>query len=292
MIHSMTGYGLATGIVGRLSVTIQVKSVNTRYVDIFIKFPGVSVDFEQEIRARLQQRVTRGRLDLFVEVRSPEGDIRAVNLDAARGYLAQLRLLKTELGITEDIQLRDILTLPGILESIEREAFTESSFQKGFLKLLDDALDQLMVMRRQEGEILAGVIRDRLAIIGRDLEECARFQKENKDFYRQRLQKRIEELLPERDRLDPTRFNQEVAYLADRSDIAEEIDRFRAHIRQFGQSLDEGSPAGKKLDFIVQEMNREVNTILSKSEIRDIKERGIEIKSEIEKIREQVQNIE
>lgn len=292
MIHSMTGYGLASGIVGRLSVTIQVKSVNTRYVDIFIKFPGVSVDFEQEIRARLQQRVTRGRLDLFVEVRSPEGDIRAVNLDAARGYLAQLRLLKTELGVTEEIRLRDILTLPGILESIEREAFTESTFQKGFLALLDDALDQLLAMRRREGDILASVIADRLDVIERDLEESASFQEGNKDFYRQRLQKRIEEILPERDRLDPTRFNQEVAYLADRSDIAEEIDRFRAHIRQFRQTLDEGGPAGKKLDFIVQEMNREVNTILSKSEIREIKERGIEIKSEIEKIREQVQNIE
>jgi uncharacterized protein (TIGR00255 family) len=231
-------------------------------------------------------------VDVFVEIRTPNGDIRGINFDTARGYHIQIQQLIKQLGISEPVSVRDLLTLPGTLESADQNPFSDKEFQQKFMDLFLEAVDQMKNMRAQEGENLTRVIKDRLSSMSEDIETIASLQQDHKLYYRERLERRLTELLAKKEQIDPDRLHQEVAYMADRSDISEEVDRFRSHLNQFEKTLSGDSPAGKKMDFILQELHREVNTILSKTDLIAIKERGIEIKSGLEKIREQIQNIE
>ncbi len=292
MLYSMTGYGVETQILEGVTATIQIKSVNTRYLDIFIRFPGVPPEFEQVLRERIKARVSRGRIDFAVDIRSAATDIRHLNTEVAVRYADELQLLRSTLGLQDEIRIRDLMALPGVLETTETNITESEAFQAGFLELLNSALDQFIAMRAREGEALQEVIRQRLATIEEDLGRIAAGQDENRALQFDRLHRRLEEILSGKVQLDEARLVQEVAYLTDRTEIAEELDRFHSHIRQFRDTLDEGSPAGKKLDFILQEMNREINTILSKTDIMDISRCGINVKAELEKIREQIQNVE
>lgn len=292
MLNSMTGYGTSSGAIAGREVAVQIRSVNARYLDIYIKGPNLPVELEQRIRERLKFRVQRGRVDVLVETPAPAGGARTVNLEAAHGYLAQLQLLKEELQLAGEIRLADLLPLPGLLEGADPGFIAGEAVLAGFMTLLDGALDNFTRMRAQEGENLLGGLGLRLDGIETDLAGIVELQEQNRQHYFERLRRRLGELLSPSNPLDENRLAQEVAYLADRSDIAEEIDRFHSHLQQFRKALAEGSPAGKKLDFILQELNREINTVLSKTELMEISRRGLNIKAELEKIREQVQNIE
>lgn len=292
MIHSMTGYGVLSRTIQGREVTLQIKSVNGRYLDIYMKGPSLPVDLDQAMKERLKARLSRGRVDLFVDVTSSQGDVRTLNPDAARAYYSQLETLRVSLGLSEPVTLKDVLGLPGVLEGASGDYMSDAEFQSGVLALLEDVLDQFLRMRATEGETLGKIIQERLDVIEADVDAIAVLQKDVAQGYRDKLRKRISELLEGTAALDEGRLAQEVAYLADRSEIAEELDRFRSHIRQFRKALSQGGPLGKKLDFLVQEMNRETNTIQSKSDLLEVNHRGINIKAELEKIREQIQNLE
>ena len=292
MIHSMTGFAVVSQEIGPRTVTIQMKSVNNRTMDVFIKFPGVAVDFEQSLREAVKSRIQRGRVDVWIEVRSPKSDVPALNLEAARQYLSQLGVLQRELGAAEPVALRDIVGLPGLFAAAEDNFLADPEFQGAVRALLGKALDQFIRMRRQEGENLERVVRERLDAMAAAVDQIGLRQDDIRQDIFEKWKKRLAELLPEGQPVDEGRLLQEAAYMAEKADIAEEIDRFRSHVQQFREVLAANAPAGKKLDFILQELNREVNTILSKTERLEISRVGIELKADVEKIREQVQNFE
>jgi uncharacterized protein (TIGR00255 family) len=288
----MTGFAVVSQEIGPRTVTIQMKSVNNRTLDVYVKFPGVAVDFEQSLRDAVKARIQRGRVDLWVEVRSPKSDVAALNLEAARQYLAQLGLLQREIGSSEPVALRDIVGLPGLFAAAEDNFLADPEFQAAVRALLGKALDQFIRMRRQEGENLERGVRERLDSMAAAIDQIGLRQDDIRRDIFDKWKKRLAELLPEGQPVDEGRLLQEAAYMAEKADIAEEIDRFRSHVQQFREVLAADAPAGKKLDFILQELNREVNTILSKTERLDISRVGIELKADVEKIREQVQNFE
>jgi uncharacterized protein (TIGR00255 family) len=292
MIHSMTGFAVVSGEIGDRTVTVQMKSVNNRALDVYVKFPGVAVDFEQGLRDAVKARIQRGRVDVWIEIRSAEAEVPALNLEAARLHLAQLTALQREMGAAEPVALRDLLGLPGLFTAGEDNFLSDPEFQAAVKKLLGQALDRFVAMRRQEGENLEQVVRERLDAMAAAIDGIAGRQDDVRLEYFEKWRKRLKEILGESVPLDEGRLLQEAAYLAEKADIAEEIDRFRSHLQQFREALAGGSPVGKKLDFILQEMNREVNTILSKTERLDLSRTGIELKADVEKIREQVQNFE
>jgi uncharacterized protein (TIGR00255 family) len=292
MIHSMTGFAVVSGEIGDRTVTVQMKSVNNRALDVYVKFPGVAVDFEQGLRDAVKARIQRGRVDVWIEIRSAEAEVPALNLEAARLHLAQLTALQREMGAAEPVALRDLLGLPGLFTAGEDDFLSDPEFQAAVKKLLGQALDRFVAMRRQEGENLEQVVRERLDAMAAAIDGIAGRQDDVRLEYFEKWRKRLKEILGESVPLDEGRLLQEAAYLAEKADIAEEIDRFRSHLQQFREALAGGSPVGKKLDFILQEMNREVNTILSKTERLDLSRTGIELKADVEKIREQVQNFE
>ena len=292
MIHSMTGFAVVSQEIGPRTVTIQMKSVNNRTLDVYVKFQGVAVDFEQSLRDAVKARIQRGRVDVWIEVRSPKSDVSVLNLEAARQYLAQLGELQREVGTGEPVAVRDIVGLPGLFATAEDNYLADPEFQGAVRALLGKGLDHFIRMRRQEGENLERGVRERLDAMAAAVDQIGLRQEDIRRDIFDKWKKRLAELLPEGLPVDEGRLLQEAAYMAEKADIAEEIDRFRSHVQQFREVLAADAPAGKKLDFILQEMNREVNTILSKTERLEISRVGIELKADVEKIREQVQNFE
>lgn len=292
MIHSMTGFAVVSQEIGPRTVTIQMKSVNNRTLDVYVKFQGVAVDFEQSLRDAVKARIQRGRVDVWIEVRSPKSDVSVLNLEAARQYLAQLGTLQREVGTGEPVAVRDIVGLPGLFAAAEDNYLADPEFQGAVRALLGKGLDHFIRMRRQEGENLERGVRERLDAMAAAVDQIGLRQEDIRRDIFEKWKKRLAELLPEGLPVDEGRLLQEAAYMAEKADIAEEIDRFRSHVQQFREVLAADAPAGKKLDFILQEMNREVNTILSKTERLEISRVGIELKADVEKIREQVQNFE
>lgn len=292
MIHSMTGFAVVSQEIGPRTVTVQMKSVNNRTLDVYVKFQGVAVDFEQSLRDAVKARIQRGRVDVWIEVRSPKSDVPALNLEAARQYLSQLGELQREIGSAEPVALRDIVVLPGLFAAAEDNYLADPEFQAAVRALLGKGLDQFIRMRRQEGENLERVVRERLDVMAAAVDQIGLRQDDIRRDLFDKWKKRLAELLPGGLPVDEGRLLQEAAYMAEKADIAEEIDRFRSHVQQFREALSADAPAGKKLDFILQELNREVNTILSKTERLEISRIGIELKAGVEKIREQVQNFE
>lgn len=292
MITSMTGFGMVSGTVSDRQVNLQVRSVNSRYLDLYLKFPNCPADLEQSMKNRVKDFAFRGRVDILVEISSAAGNARTINQEAARAYWDQLWKLGDHLGVKRDVRLAELLMLPGVMEGADNGFLTEPEFHQGVMRLLDEALEQHRRMRREEGRNLQSAIEQCLAALEENLELIGQLRRQNSQHFHQKLKTRLTELLDASTPVDPGRLAQEVAYLADRADITEEMDRFRSHLQQFRKTLAEGSPAGKKLDFILQEMHRECNTMLSKSDLLDISQRGIYMKSELEKVREQIQNLE
>lgn len=294
MIKSMTGYGKAETVLAGRKFTMEMRSVNHRFLEISLRLPGMLSPLEGEFKKRIGERFSRGRIEATLRVNGEanaenEGRL-TLNLPLIRNYHALLVQMKGELRLEDEITLA---MMAGF-----RDAFVPAetvqdpvSLWEGLSPVLDEAIRTLTEMREKEGEILGHDLAARLDAISCCLEGIARRAPHVVLDYQKRLTDRIRELT-EGVAIDETRLLQEVAIMAERSDITEEVVRFRSHIGQFKDLLAGVDAAGRKIDFLIQEMGREINTIGSKSGDAEISRSVIEIKSELAKLREQVQNIE
>ncbi len=292
MVLSMTGFGRAKAEDGNIEIEIELKSINHRYLDINLRIPRSLNFLEDSIRRTLQNSVKRGRIELYLNYKNNNPDKTSVSLNEslAQSYIENLSILADRFGLNKNIDLSVLAAIEDIFVVTESEEDTDL-----LTRLVTDALDQalatLLQMRQKEGSFLVDDILKRTSLINTILDEIESRSLLVVEEYRIKLEARLKELLKTTE-LDENRFSTEVAYYADRSNITEEIIRLRSHISQLKQTMDKGGSVGRKLDFIIQEMNREINTIGSKSGDVEITNRVVEVKSEIEKIREQIQNIE
>lgn len=295
-MYSMTGYGRAAVEREGRQLTLELKSVNHRFLDIAPRIPRSLGFLEDEMRRRIGTRVARGHVDVFATYRNLREDARTVQVDrglflAYRRALAQLAGEQGQEGeaLADDRSLMKLAKLPDVLVVTEAEEDKEALaalMDQG----LDQALDMLCQMRRREGEALKADMLGQLEGL-RGLVEAIRARyPQTVAQYQVRLKERMEELLSTP--VEEARLLQEVALMADRSAISEELVRLDSHIAQMREAMDSGQPVGRKLDFIVQELNREVNTISSKSQDIPITQAVVAAKAQIEKLREQVQNVE
>ena len=291
MIKSMTGYGRASDSSDAGELSIEIKSVNHRFRDISAKLPQKLSFLDNDIRKEIESVVTRGKVDAFISLEN-KGETRAmeVNLPLARGYYEAIKSLKKELSIEGDMTLSELASVKDIIRSAEAPV-DEASIRSLLFPVLSRALASLNEMRTREGETLKADLLDRISAIGTLSRQIEAKQPELTRLYAQKLEKRIAEL-SEAAPVDEGRIAQEVAIMTEKSDVTEEVVRLASHLKQVGEFLESKEPVGRKLDFLIQEMNREVNTIGSKSNDAEISRKVVEMKAEIEKIREQVQNIE
>ena len=292
-MKSMTGYGKSMVTGDDFSVSVDLKTVNNRFLDIHLRVGAELASLEPSIKKRISSRLSRGRVDVTVSMERVSQIAYEINRPLIAGYVSALKQLQQDFDISGELDINVIARIPGALQPA-RNGIDER--MTGALdKAVDQALDELEKMREQEGEALKIELRDRVQKIETLVPIIEASAAGLADAYRQRLQKRIGELLNRAGQvveIDPVRLAQEVAYLADRSDVSEEMVRLRSHLSQFQEALDAPGEAGKMLDFLLQELNREANTTLSKSTDLVIKEAGLAIKAEVEKLREQVQNVE
>ena len=275
------------------SVSVDLKTVNNRFLDIHLRVGSELASLEPSIKKRISSRLSRGRVDVTVSMERVSQIAYEINRPLIAGYVSALKQLQQDFDISGELDINVIARIPGALQPA-RNGIDER--MTGALdKAVDQALDELEKMREQEGEALKTELRERVQKIEALVPIIEASAAGLADAYRLRLQKRIGELLNRAGQvveIDPVRLAQEVAYLADRSDVSEEMVRLRSHLSQFQEALDAPGEAGKMLDFLLQELNREANTTLSKSTDLVIKEAGLAIKAEVEKLREQVQNVE
>lgn len=292
MTKSMTGYGKAETGTGDGKLTVEIRSVNHRYGEVSVKLPRAFLPLETEIRRRIADRLKRGKIDVFVQFETATGSAQApqVNLPLAKAYHDAFVGIRQALGMGEPVSLgliaaqRDVLVSQETTPDLDRIA-------TDLYAVLDSALESLEDMRLREGEALAAEISGRLATVTGLVQQVANRAPVAVAGNMERLRERISRLLGETP-LDEARLAQETAIMADRMDITEELVRLQSHFRQFSATLALAEPVGRKLDFLLQEMNREVNTIGSKANDGEIATLVVDLKAELEKVREQVQNIE
>jgi len=290
----MTGFGRGTVAGEDFKVAVEIKTVNNRYLDIHLRLSQELSSLEMNIRKLISSRLSRGRVDLNISFERSATTTYEINRPLVAGYINVLREIQQEFNLAGDVDIASVIRLPGALTTA-RDGLDEASVA-GIERAIGEALDDLERMRESEGAALAGEMRGRVARIEAEVPVIESAAEGLGDAYRQRLQKRIGELVNRGGgptvELDAGRLAQEVAYLADRSDISEELVRLRSHLEQFRATVDSPGEVGKRLDFLLQELNREANTVLSKSTEVSIKDAGLAIKAEVEKLREQVQNVE
>jgi uncharacterized protein (TIGR00255 family) len=291
MIKSMTGYGQGSSESEEFSVRVEVRSVNNRFLDLHLRLPQELSSQEISLKKQIQSALKRGRVDVTVSVEQTKAASFEINRPLVFGYLKALAELKNEFGLTDEPSLELVAKLPGAMQASQQPGQLEASLVNGLTDALGAALEALISMRSSEGRELANEINARLARIEAELPAIESEAGKLPAIYRDKLARRLEELLPAGS-VDETRLAQESVILADRSDISEEIARLKSHIAQMRSVVTSTEEAGKRLDFLLQEMNREANTILSKSGDLTISDAAIVIKTEVEKLREQAQNVE
>ena len=292
MIRSMTGYGSAKGTAAGFAITIELRSVNNRYLDLGIKLPRGFLFAESEIKNYIQKKVSRGKLDFFLTLDSVESDqtkIR-VNTRLAEAYRNAITEIGQNLELPASVSALDIARFPDVL-SLEKEELDQDAFLQQLFPLLDTALEDFNAMRAREGEKLAEDLLQKADHIEEMVMAVERQAPNTVSAYRERLEAKLREVLADTSAAEE-RLIAEAAIFADRVATDEETVRLHSHLSQFRKLMEEGSPIGRKLDFLIQEFNREANTIGSKCQDSEIAYLVVELKSEIEKIREQVQNIE
>jgi len=298
--RSMTGYAMVRGEFHGWAVRVSVKSVNHRFLDIKLRIPDSLEPYEHRLRQVVRARIHRGHLDVHVSAEPGEGAPVHVNQELLKKYVRAAEELRNETGGETELDVVSLLRLPGVitgLASVLPETDEEQEeFGVALEKYLQEALVKMDEMRKIEGRHLAEDLRARVVNIGEETEKVRDLVATLRPAFARRLEARLRDLLGDTT-VEPARLAQEAALLAERSDISEELDRLRSHLQQFTKLLDGAGELGKKLDFLLQEMHREANTMLSKtpgveSEALAITGLALEIKAEIEKLREQVQNIE
>ena len=291
MIKSMTGYGKATISENLRNYQIEIKSVNHRYLDISVKMPRVLSYLEEEVKKEISSKVRRGKIDVFItfENNSTEGKEIKINTEIANMYISELKKLAEQENILSNIEVIDISKFPDVL-SIQNVQEDET-IKKEVLEVTKMATEKLVQMREIEGRKMAEDILRRIELIQNNISEISSLSTGLIKEYVVKLEKRIKEILDNQD-VDESRLAQEVVIYADKCSIEEEVTRLKSHISQLEKLLNSDEAVGKKLDFIIQEMNRETNTIGSKANNLEITNGVIDIKTELENIREQVHNIE
>ncbi len=289
----MTGFGRGAVSNENFAVAVEIKTVNNRFLDLNLRLSNELQSLEANLKRAIQSRLSRGRVDVFVNYERTSEIVYELNRPLISGYISALKQMQTEFNLTGEPDFNYIARLPNALQTKAEDLSEE--FIKALETAVSIALDELEQMREVEGESLKNDLENLLAEIESHLPKIESESANVADEYAQRLQKRIENFLSKSDsqiEVDQGRLAQEVAYLADKSDIAEEITRLKSHIEQYRGIIAEEKEVGKRLDFLTQELNREANTIASKTNNLIVKESALQIKSAIEKIREQIQNVE
>ena len=292
MIRSMTGYGSAKGEAAGLSLSVELKSVNNRYLDVSVKLPRALLFAEEPIKKAVAAHISRGKVDVFVTADASGGDSVEVRVNTAllRGYMDALTKVRDEFGVTDDMSLMGLCRMPEVL-STERRELDADELTAGLLGILEQALAGYDAMREREGEKLRDDVLSRLEEIGRLTGIVEQRSPQTVAEYRARLEQKLREAL-EGLPIDDARILTECAVFADKVAVDEETVRLRSHISQLRGMAEGASPIGRKMDFLIQELNRESNTIGSKCQSADIARVVVDLKAEIEKIREQIQNVE
>jgi uncharacterized protein (TIGR00255 family) len=291
MIRSMTGFGAGRGAVNGEEVDVEVRSVNHKYCEVKVRLPRELGALEHEVVRTVKERLARGGVDVAVR-RTSSGSLVAprVDIGLAESYARAFAELQARLGLPGGVTLAEVIAAEGVVRLDERPIDVEI-VGEALRRAVTAALTQLLAMRGREGEALARDLVARLDELERLVGRVAELAPQSVEQYRTRLAERVAELSRGM-AIDPARLAQEVAVFADRTDVAEEITRLRSHVAQVRALLGVSEPAGRKLDFLVQEMHREANTIGSKSQNADIAGVVVALKAEIERMREQVQNVE
>lgn len=293
MIRSMTGYGRGENIQDDRKFTVEIKSVNHRYNDITIKLPRTMNYIEDTIKKKLTQQISRGKTDvsIFFSTSSKEDIKISIDEALADSYINKFRELKNIYNLKDDISFSLLASFPDII-TVEKKEIDTDTMVKILMPAVERALNEFILLREREGAALKEDILIKLKHISKMVENIKIRSPKTVLEYKDKLQSRLNELLINNKEIDEARIITEVTIFADRSSVDEEVTRLISHIKQMESILDEKETIGRKLDFLVQEMNRESNTICSKSNDIEITQITIDLKSEIEKIREQVQNIE
>jgi len=289
---SMTGYGRGVGSSLNYTITIDIKSINHRYLEIYFKIPKSYSFLEDSLRRVLTSKISRGKIEVSVSIEkfSPEAITVKLNRSLLTSYFKAIEELTSDFNIQGVPDLTTILNLPDVMQMVQPPE-DETELGNLAVETLGEAVNDLLKMRYLEGDRLAGNIRDILNILKDFHRQLVELAPEMVTEYRARLLKRIQELT-EGVEIDPNRIAVEVGFFADKSDITEELVRIESHLKQIYKTLELNEPIGRKLDFIIQELNREINTIGSKGNDLTLSQIVIQSKSELEKIREQIQNIE
>lgn len=297
-LYSMTGFARVQGRVNdQTNYTLSLKSVNHRFLDVQLRLPSGLDALEMELRRALKEQLVRGHVDVTLSVERSVQQTSGFNRELVAGYVDAFRAAQQEFALTGQPDLNTILRIPGALESNHRSSSEEdaAALTASVLEQIGPLLDQLKTMRAREGEALAAILNASLDRLAQTVEGVAQLRPEVEQRYQERLTQRLSAAAGSE--FSRQRVLEEVAVLVDRSDIAEELARMNTHIGHFRELLAGGGETGKKLDFLLQEMNREANTLLSKTggvggKGTRITELGLAMKAEIEKMREQIQNVE
>ncbi|TAL60485.1 MAG: YicC family protein [Bacteroidetes bacterium] len=288
MIKSMTGFGKAEGFVNKKRVSVEIRSVNSKGMDVNTRMSGPYREKELDIRSLLSEKLERGKIDFSINVESSEGGRSTqINTSIVKNYHVQLKSLAKELKEEQDDFMEIIMRLPEVFK-IEKEEFNEAEW-KQMLKLIGAALKKINSFREKEGASLEKDLRKRIDLIAKLLTEVEKDDKERMAAVKEKLRKAVEELAA-KDKIDNNRFEQELIYYLEKLDITEEKVRLKTHLDYFLKTMNENSP-GKKLGFISQEIGREINTIGSKANDADMQKRVVQMKDELEKIKEQLNNV-
>lgn len=292
MIKSMTGFGRGKSQTDGMECLVEIKTVNHRYSDVYIKMPRQISFLEDKVREVVSKSVSRGKADVFISFDDFSEDAKCILIDEslAKAYINTVRQLKDKYSLQDDISVSLIAKFPDVLK-VEKAEQDEEKMWKLLSEALDSAVNSLINMRQIEGEGLKNSILEKTDFIENIVKEIGIRAPEVVKEYKCKLENRIKEMM-EQQIVDENRMATEVAIFADRCSIDEELVRLSSHINQLRETLKTGQSVGRKLDFLIQEMNREINTIGSKANDLNITKFVVEIKSELEKIREQIQNIE
>lgn len=293
MINSMTGYGRSDVTLHSNAYTIEMKSVNHRYLDVSVKMPRKINFMEEKIKQWVKLFVFRGRVDVFINYAGQGDASKAVTLDKNLGkaYRDAFEALSEELGLKNDLTTTSLVRLPEMI-ILEEAEMDEDALWAEMEKGIKEAVEKLCVMRASEGKKMEEDLHQRIKSLEGYIDNIEGLSPDYSKSYRERLTKRILELTNNEFEMDPQRIAMEVAILSEKTCIDEELVRFRSHLSQMKKTLGQTETVGRKLDFMLQEVNREINTIGSKASDFTINSLVVEVKSELEKMREQVQNIE
>lgn len=291
MIKSMTGYGKANVSIEKREYQVEIKSVNHRYLDISVKMPRILSYLEEEVKKQIAAKIKRGKIDIFITLQDEgtENKNIKINTEIAKIYINELKQLAQNEGLLTNIEVTEIAKFPDVLTIQNKQE--DERLKKELLSVVNKAVNGLVEMRTIEGEKIAEDLLQRIKVIQEKVKEISELSTGLIEEYVVKLKGRIKELLKE-ENIDENRLAQEVVIYADKCSVEEEVIRLKSHISQLQELIKTDGAIGKKLDFIIQEMNRETNTIGSKANHLGITNYVVDVKTELENIREQIQNIE